>query len=178
MLQKYISAFFLILLINLSAVCLSQESFVMVNSWLCGKWEGNDKSLQAKYMISAEKDFFKGIALRKSADGSQDALEAIRIFKNANKWILMILNTDAEKNYYELRDFSTHFMMFERSNKSFPKKVSFYKLDDNLIRIAMEGYIAEKTLKKMEFYLYKNLEFNPAQYQVYTKTMEKTGVKL
>lgn len=178
MLQKYISAILVVLLLGISTPCLSQESFVKVNNWLCGKWEGNDKSLQAKYMISAEDNFFKGIALRKSADGSQDALEAIRIFKNANKWLLMILNSEAEKNYYELRDFSSHFMMFERSNKNFPKKVSFYKLDDNLIRIAMEGYTADKRLKKIEFYMYKNHEFNTEQYQAYHKKMEKTGVKL
>ena len=180
MLQRGITLILAILLYSLSVNSFAQSnSFVELNSWLCGKWEGSDKSIHAKYMIKAQDNFLKGIALRENPDGSKNALEAIRIFKHGSKWILMILGAETnEKKYYELRDFSTRFMLFERSDKSFPKKVSFYRLDDNLIRIAMEGFTAGKRLRKMDFYLYKSRDFNPEFYQVDNVNLEAESVKL
>jgi hypothetical protein len=140
----------LLLIMPLSFIVYSQSLFVNENKWLCGKWEGNDQHVKARFYIAEQQNYFKGVSAIETE--GQNTLSALRIFKDDGRWILSLLDEKKNKVFLEMKRYASGLMVFERSEQSFPQKISYYKMDSNLIRVALEGMEKGK-MKQIQVYL-------------------------
>jgi hypothetical protein len=143
----------------ISFICSSQSIFVADNNWLAGEWQSKDKGNTAEFSIEDLKTSFKGVGKINNGSGEDEA-QNFTISVDKGRWSLHLkLDKGEEITQLKLNLFSPGLMRFERTEKAFPKRVTYTMVSANIVSIVIEGFEGHR-LKRKEFYLIRKKQAN------------------